>query len=310
VQQPNWSAAEKDLAWSKASDCHLVIQSDEDYPILLRELSDAPVVLYVQGDVEQLAQPQLAMVGSRNPTTNGKETAERFAHSLAHAGLVITSGLALGIDAASHKGALAALGKTVAVIGSGLQHIYPSSNLSLAKDIRLHGALVSEFPPETVPKPQYFPRRNRIISGLSLGVLVVEAALRSGSLITARFASEQGREVFAIPGSIHNPLARGCHQLLRLGAKLVEVVEDVLEELGSLQQVLSCHQPVKLPAADLPASLREILLHIDYSTTPMDTIIMRSGLTASAVSSMLLSLELRGMVQIVPGGYARSSLSV
>ncbi|MDR3490652.1 MAG: DNA-processing protein DprA [Gammaproteobacteria bacterium] len=310
VQNPNWRAAEKDLAWSQQSDCHLVTQSDQAYPAFLRELNDAPALLYVQGDVTQLSQPQLAIVGTRNPTPSGKDTAVHFAYSLARAGLVITSGLAIGIDTASHEGALAASAKTIAVIGSGLEQIYPYSNRALAKKIISQGAMVSEFPPDTRPKPQYFPRRNRLISGLSLGVLVVEAAIRSGSLITARFASEQGREVFAIPGSIHNPLARGCHQLLRLGAKLVESTEDILEELGSLYKALS-EPPVKpAPAADLSSQMQEMLLHIDYSVTAMDTIIVRSGLTASAVSSMLLSLELRGLVQIVPGGYARSSLSV
>jgi DNA processing protein len=311
LKNPDWKSVEKDLAWSKNPDCHLLTTDDAAYPMLLKELIDAPLVLYVKGDVDLLAQPQLAIVGSRNPTAAGKEIAEQFAYSLAQAGLIITSGLAAGIDAASHQGALAAGVKTIAVTGTGLNHVYPYSNRRLAAEIIAQGALVSEFTPDTGPIAKNFPRRNRIISGLSLGVLVVEAALRSGSLITARFASEQGREVFAIPGSIHNPLARGCHQIIQLGAKLVENVEDILEDLGSLRQAASISPPAK-PALEL-AILDEkeslLLAKIGYEITALDTIIQRSGLTAAEVSSMLLSLELKGYVDCGLGGYVLSAAS-
>jgi DNA processing protein len=260
-------------------------------------------VLYVRGDVGLLSKNQLAMVGSRHPTAMGVETAQQFAKQLAASGLVITSGLALGIDGASHRGALLT-GKTIAVLGTGLGSIYPRTHQSLATEIlEKGGTLVSEFPPASPPKAAHFPLRNRIISGLSLGVLVVEAAIRSGSLITARTALEQNREVFAIPGSIHNPLARGCHQLLRQGAKLVETVEDVLEEIN-LQITKTTKLPLKEPV-DLDPQLKRVLAQIGYEATAVDAIILRSELTASEVSSMLLSLELAGYVCNAPGGYVR-----
>lgn len=308
LKNPNWKAVEKDLAWAEKADCHLIASSDPTYPILLKELNDAPLVLYVRGKPEVLSCPQLAIVGSRNPTAAGSALAEQFAHALAEAGLVITSGLALGVDAASHKGALASSSTTIAVFGTGVDQIYPVSHQSLAEEIAASGALVSEFPPGSPPTAKNFPRRNRIISGLSLGVLVIEAALRSGSLITARFASEQGREVFAVPGSIHNPLARGCHQLIREGAKLVEKAEEVLEELGPLWQAMAQDGASVKPVKDdsLPQEAQCLLKEIGYEVTAHDTLIVRSGLTASEVSSMLLSLELRGYVLRVPGGYVRS----
>jgi len=306
LQNPDWHTAEKNLAWCEKNTCHILTIADDAYPTLLREISTAPLILYVQGNLHILNEPQLAIVGSRNPTPSGKELAHHFAYTLATAGLHITSGLALGIDAASHHGALSASGKTLAVFGTGLNQIYPSSHHTLAKEMLANdGTLISEFSPSEPPKAANFPRRNRVISGLSLGVLVVEAALRSGSLITARYANEQGREVFAIPGSIHNPLARGCHYLIRQGAKLVETAEDILEELGSLHALST---PIKTIThtkkhVTLAAPLRALLAHIGYEVTALDTIIMRSGLTASEVSSMLLSLELQDVIKSTHGGY-------
>ncbi|MEE8482340.1 MAG: DNA-processing protein DprA, partial [Acidiferrobacterales bacterium] len=212
----------QDIDWLAEEDSHLVSVADEAYPDLLREIPDPPALLYIKGDPVALSLPQLAIVGSRNPTPVGLENANAFAGALASTGLVVTSGLALGIDTAAHRGALDGGGNTIAIAGTGVDRIYPARNHTVAHEIAKHGALVSEFPLATPPLRENFPRRNRILSGLSLGTLVVEAALRSGSLITARLAAEQGREVFAIPGSIHSPQSRGCHQLIRQGAKLVE----------------------------------------------------------------------------------------
>lgn len=308
LKNPDWKNAEKDLQWATEQQCTLLTFNDEKYPALLREIYSAPTLLYVQGDADLLTQPQLAMVGSRNPSMTGKETAEYFAKELAQAGWIITSGLALGVDAASHRGALAN-GKTIAVLGTGLQHIYPRSHKKLAEEICTQGALVSEFPPDTSPKAAHFPMRNRIISGLSLGVLVVEAAVRSGSLITARLALEQNREVFAIPGSIHNPLARGCHQLIRQGAKLVETASDILEEIGVLvpENSHNAYSVVEQEAVDLDPAHQRVLAQVGYEVTAVDVMILRSGLTAGELSSMLLSLELKGYVHTVPGGYVRNA---
>ncbi len=220
--------------WQAAADCDIVSWHEARYPPLLREISAPPPLLFIRGNVDVLSLPQLSIVGSRNSTPTGCETAYRFASHLARSGFCITSGLALGIDTAAHQGALQVSGLTIAIFGTGPDIIYPQSNTTLANDIAVDGALVSEFAPGCAPRRSQFPRRNRIISGLSLGTLVVEAGLRSGALITARNAAEQGREVFAIPGSIHNPVARGCHRLIRSGAKLVETADDILEELGGM----------------------------------------------------------------------------
>ena len=282
------------------------------YPALLAEVSDAPVGLYVRGDTNHLAKPQFAIVGSRNPTPPGSATAQSFARQLTRCGLTVTSGLAAGIDSASHRGALAAGGATIAVCATGLDIVYPRSSDALAQEIAAHGCLISEFPPGTRALQHHFPQRNRIISGMTLGTLVVEAALRSGSLITARLAAEQGREVFAIPGSIHNPLARGCHQLLRNGAKLVETVEDIVSELGPLGLV---HAARRVEGTDLvPISGRlldkpdKILLDaLGFEPASVDLLIERTGLGAHEVASILLVLELEGHVESVPGGqYIRS----
>jgi DNA processing protein len=247
-------------------------------------------------------------VGSRNPTAAGSRTATEFARHLSAAGLVISSGLALGIDAASHRGALDAGAPTVAVMGTGLDRVYPARHRDLARQIAERGALISEFPVGTAPRAENFPRRNRIISGLSLGTLVVEAAIRSGSLITARYAGDQGREVFAIPGSIHNPLARGCHHLIRQGAKLVETANDVMDELGMLAD--SCYPAgqvtVETEVAAEPSKLdseyQYLIDFIAYEDTSVDQLVGSSGLTPAEVSSMLLQLELSGYIASSPGG--------
>lgn len=302
--------AEPDLRWHALAHHHIITLSDSRYPARLREIATAPPLLYVAGKVEQLNDPQLAMVGSRHPTVGGLENARAFANHLAASGLTITSGLALGIDAASHEAALDAGGVTIAVAATGLDRVYPARHRELAHRIASQGAIVSEFPIGTAPKAQLFPRRNRIISGLSLGTLVVEAARRSGSLITARHAMEQGREVFAMPASIHNPLAKGCHQLIRQGAKLVECVDDILVELAD--QIDLNETP--LPETSKPAAAgfvpdddyRRVLEALGHDPTPIDVIVERSGLTPAAVSSMLLILELNGHVApTVHGAYVR-----
>jgi DNA processing protein len=271
-------------------------------------------VLYVLGDSRILASPQLAMVGARSATAGGRATAREFASALTRAGLTITSGLALGIDAASHEAALAAGGSTLAVCGHGLDRVYPRENHSLARRIRERGALVSELPPGTPPRRDLFPRRNRIISGMALGTLVVEAARGSGSLITAGYANEQGREVFAIPGSIRNPLAHGCHQLIREGAKLVETPDDVLSELPvfMLNQTLAVPEtpPPGPPAGQVPLDKEyEMLLDaLGFEPVSINTLVDRTGLPSGSVASMLLILELGGRVAPHPGGrYGRLS---
>lgn len=305
IRNPDWSAVEHDLKWLDQPHCHAITQQNKLYPPLLKEIPDPPVVLFTLGDPDQLVSMQIAIVGSRNPTASGERTTIEFARHLAGIGLTITSGMAVGIDAAAHSGALAGGGYTIAVAGTGLDKVYPTGNRKLARAIAAHGALVSEFPPGTPPRPENFPRRNRLISGLSLGTLVVEAAVQSGSLITARLAVEQGREVFAIPGSIHNPLARGCHTLLRQGAKLVENVHDILEELGAL----SAWDETRIPpsasgsaASDVPRELLSLLEHIGFEPTAVDALVERSGLTANQVSSMLVVLELHGQIASAPGG--------
>lgn len=307
LQNPNWSSVEKDQRWAEQSQHALLTLLDDRYPKLLREISDPPPVLYVQGDWRLLDASQLAMVGSRKPTVAGEEIAYSLAKQVAEKNLIITSGLARGVDAASHRGALAAKRPTIAVLGTGVDVIYPSSHKKLAEQIQEDGVLLSELPLGTLPRPENFPRRNRIISGLSLGVLVVEAAKRSGSLITARMALEQGREVFAVPGSIFNPLARGCHQLLRQGAKLVEGIEDILEELptSSLMEAKATGSRAISPVTELDAGYQNLYQCIDYEVTALDKMVYRSGLAAATVSSMLTILELQGYIVAVPGGYVR-----
>lgn len=283
---------------------------DAIYPKLLKEIANPPAVLYAIGNIDLLNTPQIAIVGTRKPTINGREIAKHFAASLAKAGFTITSGLALGIDAASHEGALHVQGSTIAVLGNGLDYNYPKSHHHLQSTIAKQGLLISEFPPTTAPRAENFPRRNRIISGLSLATLVIEAAVKSGSLITANFACEQGREVFAIPGSIHNPQARGCHALIKNGAKLIETVSDVLEELQPLLQFqLDLTQPAhnieKLSLSRLDKNLSNMLKYVDFSPTPIDVVVKHCNEEHDTVFAALVQLELAGYIVSSPMGYIR-----
>jgi DNA processing protein len=295
--------------WLGTPDCNIITWSDSRYPPLLREISAAPPLLFVRGDADALSLPQLSIVGSRSATPGGLDSARRFAGHLVKAGFSITSGLALGIDGAAHRGALVAGGRTVAVLGTGPDIIYPREHASLADDIAANGVLVSEYVPGCQPRRYQFPQRNRIISGLALGTLVVEAGQRSGALITARNATEQGREVFAIPGSIHNPVARGCHRLIRSGAKLVETADDIIEELAGMvagfaaliEQNTAREKYCGEPALD--TEYKRLLGLMGWDPVAIDTLITRSGLTADVVSSMLLILELEGHVDPLTGGY-------
>lgn len=313
IKQPDWQAIERDLVWASRDKQSIIAFTDLIYPILLKEIVGAPLVMFVKGDAAILHDPQLAVVGSRNPTATGKENAYAFAKCLVATGVTITSGLALGIDTAGHRGALDGGGHTIAVMGAGLDYLYPKRNIKLAEEIVAGGgALVSEFPLGVAPTPLNFPQRNRIISGLSLGTLVVEAALHSGSLITANFALEQGREVFAIPGSIHNPLARGCHGLLRQGAKLVESVSDILEELlplvtGASNPHIMLKEEITGVAAvnKLDSSLQKLLNCLGDETTSIDMLLERSKLTIGEITTMLVTLEMSGYIKNVPGGYVR-----
>lgn len=283
------------LRWLDSPAHRLLTLADPAYPAALLEIPDPPILLYAQGDMSLLQRPALAIVGSRNATAPGRENAENFAATLGDAGLVIVSGLALGIDAAAHRGALRSRSSTIAVLGTGIDIVYPSRNRELHAAIAESGLLLSEFPLGTPPTAYNFPRRNRIISGLSRGVLVVEAALESGSLITARQAGEQGRDIYAIPGSIHSPLSRGCHTLIRQGAKLVESAQDILEEL----------QFSGTPVAAAPSAspvTPALLEHMGYDPCAVDVLCTRSGLTPESVSAMLLQLELEGRVAVLPGG--------
>jgi len=309
LQKPDWATVEKSIRWAEQTHHHILIYNDPRYPLLLKHTSGAPAVLFIQGDVDLLQTHQLAMVGSRNPTPGGRDTARHFAQHLSAAGLTITSGLALGVDGASHRGALETQGKTIAVLGSGLDTIYPRSHKKLAEEIANQGALVSEYPLGTPPKAAHFPQRNRLVCGLSLGVLVVEATVRSGSLITARLAAEQGREVFAIPGSIHNPLARGCHFLIRQGAKLVETAQDIIEELGALAGVTTSVVNGAVIKSDQKKNVDKeyqlLLDHIGFEATSIDQLVERTGFSAQTVASMVLMLELQGLITSVPGGYSK-----
>jgi len=292
--------------WLDAEDQSILELGGDDYPDLLTLIGDPPGRLFVKGDPSVLHLPMLAIVGSRNPTRGGEQNAFEFARHLAASGFCIVSGLAQGIDAAAHRGALAAGAPTVAFLGHGVDIVYPASNRDLAHAIAAKGALVSEFPLGMRPRRSSFPQRNRLISGTSLGTLVVEAAHQSGSLITARLAAEQGREVFALPGSIHNPLARGCHRLIRDGAKLVESADDIVSELGSLaghvSELAQRPEPLETAATRDDPEYVKLRLALGHDPVPLDELVGRSGLTAEQVSSMLLILELDGTVEKLAGG--------
>lgn len=282
------------VAWAAEAGNHIVTLADADYPQSLLTSADPPVLLYVKGRVELLNAPAFAIVGARSSTKQGEANATAFAKFLSEAGLTIVSGLALGIDAAAHRGALEGKGSTVAVIGTGIDRIYPAGNADLARRIAEQGAIVSEFALGTPPLSPNFPRRNRIIAGLGRGCLVVEAAERSGSLITARLAAENGSDVFAIPGSIHSPLSKGCHKLIKQGAKLVDNAADILEELK--WGTAAASRPAE-PVPDDP-----VLAALGQDLCDLDTLCQRTGMAAEALLARLLPLELEGLVAQLPGG--------
>ena len=294
-------AVSRALEWAGAPGHHVITLADDSYPRLLLEIADPPPLLYAAGLPELLQQPALAVVGSRNATAQGERNAESFAQALSDCGFAIVSGLALGIDAAAHRGGLAGRGSTIAVLGTGIDTLSPRRNAALAAEIAQRGLLLSEFALGTAPAAPNFPRRNRIISGLSQGCLVVEAALASGSLITARAAAEQGREVFALPGSIHSPLSKGCHALIKTGAKLVESAEDVLTELGGFRPsgFASTTSDFAKPAHPEAGGL---LQHMGHDPVDVDSLCTRAGMSAEQVSSELLRLELDGRITSLPGG--------
>jgi len=313
LAKPDEAALERDLRWLEARGHCLLTADDPAYPPQLAATAGAPVALFVQGEPSALSLPQLAIVGSRSATAAGRETAFDFAGRLSTAGLAITSGLATGIDAAAHRGALAAGGKTIAVCGTGLDQVYPAEHAALAAAIATQGALVSEFSMGTAPRAANFPRRNRLLSGLARGVLVIEAAARSGSLITARLAGEQGRDVMAVPGSIHNALARGCHRLIKDGAALVESPEDVLATIGFRDRSAAAVARAQTSGGvrnfrDGLDSAEEMLLNaLGFEPTDVDKLVERTGFPAHAVASMLQLLELEGRIESLAGGrYSRT----
>lgn len=291
------------MAWLEQPGNHLLTLVDPRYPVRLLDLTDPPPLLYIKGDPAALARPALAIVGAREATAQGKADAEAFGRSFSQAGQTVVSGLALGVDASAHEGGLAGEGGTVAVIGTGADRVYPARHLNLAHRIAEHGAIVSEFPLGMQGFRDNFPRRNRLIAALARGVLVVEAAARSGSLITARLAADLGREVFAIPGSIHAPLSRGCHFLIRQGAKLVESPEDVMEEFGlSIQPAkVTNSAPTRSRAPDDP-----LLAMLTHDPVTLDTLCERSGLAPETLATRLLELELEGRAERLPGNLFRS----
>jgi len=292
------------LDWLEDPNNHIFTLADEEYPRALLNIPDPPLLLYVKGRPDLLNRPALAVVGSRNATPQGIGNAEAFAKTLSEAGLCIISGMAHGIDAAAHRGALRGQGNnqgsSIAIVGTGLDKVYPAANRELAHELAQFGALISEFPLGTPPLAANFPRRNRLISGMSAGCLVVEAGLQSGSLITARMALEQGRDVFAIPGSIHAPQSKGCHALLKQGAKLVETAQDILEELGELQPISTRDKIEQYAGMKEPDSV--LLDHIGFDPVDIDTLRTRCGLTVAELSAMLLALELEGLISTLPGG--------
>jgi DNA processing protein len=292
-------AVERALQWAGADDHQVITLADETYPRGLFEISDPPPVLYAHGRLDLLAQPALAIVGSRNASAQGARNAEQFARSLGDAGLTIVSGLALGIDAAAHRGGLASRGATIAVLGTGVDIVYPARNAELAAEIARRGLLLSEFPLGTAAIAHNFPRRNRLISGLARGCLVVEAAVESGSLITARCAADQGRDVFAIPGSIHSPLSKGCHALIKTGAKLVESAEDVLAELAGFRASGFANAAAAAPSSEPDTGVLAVMGH---DPVDVDSLCARAGMSAEQVASELLRLELDGRVTALPGG--------
>jgi DNA processing protein len=310
LRSPDDNAIKRDISWASKDNHYIICLDDTNYPERLKSIPNPPYLLFVAGDIDYLQQPQLAMVGSRTPTAVGKQTAFDFARHLSTSGLTITSGLALGIDTACHKGALEGIAGTIAVVANGLDQVYPKSNTKLAQHIVRQGCVVSESPLGTAPHKGLFPRRNRVISGLSIGTLVVEAAKNSGSLITTRHALEQNREVFAIPGSIHNPLSRGCHSLIRQGAKLVETAQDIIEELLPLEKLASTShtsdQSEDIQAEiSLDPAYQALLNSMEFEPANIDELVERNQMGAAEIASMLLILELQGHVVSENGVYSR-----
>jgi DNA processing protein len=301
---PDQDTLNSDLAWIEASGAQLLASTDPGYPAQLQQLPDSPAVLFVLGDVAKLSSVQLAMVGARRATREGCETAREFAEVFARAGITVTSGLAQGIDAASHAGALSGGGHTVAVCATGLDRVYPTQHAGLAQRIRASGALLSEFPPRTPPLRMNFPHRNRLISGLSRGTLVVQAARYSGSLLTARRAVAQGRAVFAIPGCIRDPLSGGCHKLIQDGATLVQTPADVLCELKiPLPDEALVHRGGRRIRGRAMDKGYEMLLDaVGFEPATVDVLVVRTGLSGESLTSMLLALELEGRIASYPGG--------
>jgi DNA processing protein len=318
--KPDFNAIKNDILWLEKPNNHILAIDNDLYPPLLKQTEDPPPLLYVTGDPNTLLQPQLAVVGSRNASPIGLKNTHSFCFDMAQKGITITSGMALGVDGEAHRAALDAGGNTIAVMGTGLDVVYPAKHKTLAHDIASNGALISEFPTGTKPNAHNFPRRNRIICGLSLGTLVIEAGVQSGTLITARQTMEINRPVMAIPGSIHNPLAKGCHHLIKQGAKLIESADEILQELTPLAQSLSLQIQEKLSSLENKTVQTEnksyikggendpllLLEHIMYDPTPIDEIISNSGLSAQEVASTLLILELEDKIQALPGAqYSR-----
>ncbi|AWL10538.1 Protein smf [Saliniradius amylolyticus] len=306
--QPNQLWLRQGLEWLDSEPSHFILTfCDEAYPEHLRELARPPLLLFGIGDPSVISRPQIAMVGSRNPDTYGREQAYALSRGLAEKGMVVTSGLALGIDGWSHKGALAGKGKTIGVLGCGIDQVYPRRHKELAsKIIEQGGCILSEFAPGVPTLAKNFPRRNRIISGLSLGTVVIEAAIKSGSLITARYAIEQGKDVFALPGHIHNPMAQGCHFLIKQGAKLIESADEILEEYPHVRLETSFEAIPNEQKSEAESLARDPLLDsVDYEVTPIDVVAQRSNRPVTAVLSQLVEYELRGLVAAVPGGYIK-----
>ncbi|OGV30855.1 MAG: DNA protecting protein DprA [Legionellales bacterium RIFCSPHIGHO2_12_FULL_35_11] len=308
IYQFNLNIIDNDFYWqAKEPNRKIITWLDEDYPALLREIPSPPIVLYLKGDSSALHKLAIAIVGTRKPSISGHENARKFAFALGERGVVVVSGLALGVDTQAHIGCLDATGITIAVLGTGIDVIYPGRNVNLANKIGNNGLLISEFPLKTAPKAGHFPRRNRIISGLSLATLVVEAAIRSGSLITARFALEQNRDVFAIPGSIQNMQAQGCNYLVQQGAKLITSIDDILDELN-LSSVTNISNEIvqkTVPKNKLTCENNSLVKYIGFELTSVDQIVVRSGKSLNDVVRDLAELELEGIVGAVPGGYMR-----
>ncbi|MBA4697199.1 MAG: DNA-protecting protein DprA [Legionella sp.] len=321
IKQFDWKTIETELAWQEsAPNRYILTWEDARYPSLLKEIANPPIVLYAEGNIDAFLRPTLSIIGSRRPSMEGAEIAYRFALDLASNGLSIVSGLALGVDAKAHAGAVDAEGSTLAVLGSGIDCIYPRQHLALADRIREKGLILSEFPVKTSPKPRHFPYRNRIISGLSVAILVVEAAIKSGSLITARLALEHNRDVLAVPGSILNPQSQGCHYLVQEGAKLVTSSQEVLDELNLAHRCMHVSLPTQrletakaiqdpFKSTRVLASDREDLVKfIDFKLTTLDQMLEKSGLNLDTITSNLALLEIEGIVKAIPGGYVRCLL--